>query len=334
MPIVSKETLKGYFNNGDVPTETEYIDLIDTMGDMSKVVYDTDSDGTVDSAEDADALGGIPASNYLQKTSENRPGVIKLFRSDADSGYYVRHYWTGTHWYLEGYDDNDIFHAGCRVEYANTAPWTGITGKPSTYPPSSHTHGGGDITSQVGDADTVDSLHASQFVRSDADDTKAGDLRSSGGFVAGATTDLAGNGEIVYTSVLKSYKNGVSHTGYVFVPLTTPLTTSLLNISTQSTPTIINNTSWSPNVPEDAKALLIRADVKDSASSNTDVWFGLGPSTTYWYGAVARGYGTPNDTTFEFTSIIITTDGDIYYRNTASGSGTMDVYLQCFGYFI
>lgn len=32
MPIVSLETLKGYFNEGDVPTESNYIDLIDTLG--------------------------------------------------------------------------------------------------------------------------------------------------------------------------------------------------------------------------------------------------------------------------------------------------------------
>jgi hypothetical protein len=32
MPVQSKETLKSYFNAGDVPTEANYVDLIDSMG--------------------------------------------------------------------------------------------------------------------------------------------------------------------------------------------------------------------------------------------------------------------------------------------------------------
>ncbi|MBW1975270.1 MAG: hypothetical protein JRI45_06830 [Deltaproteobacteria bacterium] len=42
--------------------------------------------------------------------------------------------------------------------------WDNVTNTPSTYPPSSHTHPGGDITSQVSDADTVDGEHAADIV--------------------------------------------------------------------------------------------------------------------------------------------------------------------------
>lgn len=208
MPIVSIETLKGYFNDGDVPTELEYIDLIDTLnqGDMSKSVYDTNDDGKVNSAHSADAapwsgitgkpatypattpvadsnaLGGVAASSYLQRTSAARPGVTRLYRDDSDSGYYVRHYWTGSHWYLQGYNSSGAFHAGCRVEYANVAPWSGLTGVPSTFPPSTHSHYSveyADVAGYANNSDLLDSLNSTQFVRSDANDTLSGYLDSS-----------------------------------------------------------------------------------------------------------------------------------------------------------
>ncbi|MBE7473114.1 MAG: hypothetical protein DPW09_32000 [Anaerolineae bacterium] len=55
-------------------------------------------------------------SNYLQKTSTNRPGVTKLYRRDNDSNYSVQTHWTGSHWWLRGYDGSDNFHAECRVD--------------------------------------------------------------------------------------------------------------------------------------------------------------------------------------------------------------------------
>lgn len=206
MAVVDKPTLKSYFNDGDLPVESNYVDLIDTMGDMSISVYDTNDDGTVN---DSDELGGVVAANYLQRTSASRPGVIKLYRADVDNGYYVRHYWTGTHWYLQGYNSSDVFHAGCRVEYANVAPWAGITGKPSTYTPSAHTHPGSDITSAVDDSDKLDGYHYSSFVRSDANDTKTGYLASSGGIAVGSNTVAPTAGQIWFNDAnCRVYDNG------------------------------------------------------------------------------------------------------------------------------
>jgi hypothetical protein len=165
MAVVSKTTLKSYFNDGDLPVESNYVDFIDTMGDLSK-------------------------------TSDNRPGVTRLYRDDTDSGYYVRHYWTGTHWYLQGYLSG-AYHAGCRVEYANTVPWTGITGKPSTYTPSAHTHPGTDITSAVANAtnaDTLDSLHAASFHRTDQNIVNSNDLKLGSGAVLGNTSQAVTTG--------------------------------------------------------------------------------------------------------------------------------------------
>ena len=58
MAVVTKTVLKSYFNDGDVPNESNYIDLIDTMGDgdMLKSVYDTTNNGVVN---DSDKLDGL-----------------------------------------------------------------------------------------------------------------------------------------------------------------------------------------------------------------------------------------------------------------------------------
>jgi hypothetical protein len=44
------------------------------------------------------------------------------------------------------------------AETANSVPWTGVTGKPSTFTPAAHTHPGTDITSRVSSASAADSV--------------------------------------------------------------------------------------------------------------------------------------------------------------------------------
>lgn len=57
------------------------------------------------------------------------------------------------------------------AEVADTVPWTGVTGKPSSFNPSNHTHTKANITdfpttlpANGGNADTVDGKHASDFM--------------------------------------------------------------------------------------------------------------------------------------------------------------------------
>ncbi len=57
------------------------------------------------------------------------------------------------------------------VDKAEAVPWTGVTGKPTTFPPTSHTHTKAQITdfptslpANGGNADTVDGKHASDFL--------------------------------------------------------------------------------------------------------------------------------------------------------------------------
>ena len=57
-------------------------------------------------------------SRYSKEGHSHR--VTKLHRSDASDDYYLRHYWTGSYWYLQGYYGSS-YHAGVQVAYANNA---------------------------------------------------------------------------------------------------------------------------------------------------------------------------------------------------------------------
>ena len=46
--------------------------------------------------------------------------MTRLYRRDSDEPYNLQHNWTGTHWLLRGYY-NDDFHAEVKVDYANSA---------------------------------------------------------------------------------------------------------------------------------------------------------------------------------------------------------------------
>jgi Chaperone of endosialidase len=73
-----------------------------------------------------------------------------------DYSYRVRNVWDGTYWRLRGYSGSTTFHAEVRVGYADTAPWTGISGRPTAV--SSFTNDSGYITSSgsiSGNAGTV-----------------------------------------------------------------------------------------------------------------------------------------------------------------------------------
>lgn len=59
-------------------------------------------------------------TQYAARESTARPGVTRLYRSDADSGYNVQLTWTGTYWKLYGHN-GDTAHAGVLVDRATSA---------------------------------------------------------------------------------------------------------------------------------------------------------------------------------------------------------------------
>lgn len=140
-------------------------------GDMTKSVYDTDNDGIVDAAETAPWAGitGKP-STFTPSTHTHAQSDITNLVTDlaakipatekgAASGVATLDgsgkvptsqlpAMGGTGDMLKStYDtDNDGV-----VDSAAAAPWAGITGKPSTFTPATHTHAQSDITNLVTD---------------------------------------------------------------------------------------------------------------------------------------------------------------------------------------
>ena len=121
----------------------------------------------------------------------------------------------------------------------------------------------------------------------------------------------------------------------VFVPLTTPLTsTSWDGDSYSTTAKTLIDLSEVFGVPAGIKAVLAWVAVRDSGSQTTDCYFRLSPVST---GAAGIGVNCDyvNDR-YGRHSLIVPCDanGDIYYQIEASGSGTMDVFLQIWGYWL
>jgi len=87
-------------------------------------------------------------------------------------------------------------------------------------------------------------------------------------------------------------------------------------------------------VPAGIRAALITVHCRDSGSSGGDYWAAVSPnnvSSSYIVGC--RISYDPNDALRSASGICpCTSDGDIYYQIFASGSGTMDVWIEIWGY--
>jgi hypothetical protein len=126
------------------------------------------------------------------------------------------------------------------------------------------------------------------------------------------------------------------YTGYAFVPLTAPLTsTSFDGDSFSTTAKTLIDLSTVFGLPAGVKAVQITVAIRDSASSNTDCWIIFGANNTAGVGPGGRCSGIANDM-FANSHFMAPCDanGDIYYQITASGVNTMDVYVLIWGYWI
>ena len=98
-------------------------------GDMTKSVYDTNNDGKVDTADEADDalnVGGKTAAQVAtavdnSHTHSNKDTLDKLGESDGTLTF----------------DGSPISGGGGT---ADSVAWDNVTGKPSTFPPADHTH--------------------------------------------------------------------------------------------------------------------------------------------------------------------------------------------------
>ncbi len=143
---------------------------------------------------------------------------------------------------------------------------------------------------------------------------------------------------VVVTGDLKVVRNAAEYTGSVFVPLTTPLTSTSWDGDAFGTvsKTLIDLSAVF-GVPAGVKAVLVECAVRDSASSGVTSFQGviLGPTNSANLGRDFACNAMPNDSFARAQGIIpCDANGDVYYQTAASGSGTLDVSLEIWGYWI
>ena len=149
---------------------------------------------------------------------------------------------------------------------------------------------------------------------------------------AAATDDYL---EIVDTSAAESKKISRENlAGWHF--LTTPLTsTSWDGDAFSNTSKTLIDLSSVFGVPAGVKAVLVKVALRDSASASGLYYIQLsGVSSGTNYSLTLES--PPINDRFGYGQGIVPCDanGDIYYNVIASGSGTMDIYLEIWGYFL
>lgn len=118
--------------------------------------------------------------------------------------------------------------------------------------------------------------------------------------------------------------------------LTTPLTSTSWDGDARSTTAKTKiDLSAVFGVPAGVKAVRLKIAMRDSGSASSSPLFqlsGISTGTNYSFTLIASEI---NDR-FVYAEPIVPCDanGDIYYQITASGSGTMDIYLEIWGYWL
>lgn len=136
----------------------------------------------------------------------------------------------------------------------------------------------------------------------------------------------------------KKYLRGDGTWVQISVPtfLTTPLiSTSWDGDSFSDTSKTLIDLSSVFGAPGGIKAVLLDVSIRDSGSAGTDCSLILSPNNTAYEGLWVDCSGQTNDS-WERQTMIVPCDanGDIYYQVDASGTGTMDIYLRIWGYWI
>lgn len=73
------------------------------------------------SHQDLFTISNVSSLTTLQATVTARPQRnTRLYRRDDPSDYNLQHHWTGSYWYLRGYQ-GDSYHAGVQVAYADSS---------------------------------------------------------------------------------------------------------------------------------------------------------------------------------------------------------------------
>jgi hypothetical protein len=200
------------------------------------------------------------------------------------------------------------------------------------------------ITSKRGTIPSLISLLANDILLK-------GNVEIDGGLNVGGTTDPGDNNLVVQGTIkdgsgiayLKSTEkaadsdklDGLDSTAFgrpVF--LASPLTSTAWDGDAFSTTAKTKiDLSVVFGVPAGVKAVLVNVALRDSGSAANECLISLSPSSSAG-GMTARCSGIAND---KFVNACLTvpcdTNGDIWYEIAASGTNTMYVYLQIWGYW-
>jgi hypothetical protein len=134
-----------------------------------------------------------------------------------------------------------------------------------------------------------------------------------------------------YSGNLKPYRNSTNYTGYVFVPLTTPLTSTSFDgddrIDTQNGVVDLSSVF---SAPAGIKAIACTLSVK-CGTINKQV--ALGPSETYYY-AIHQHTQVANQLVEISGTVPCDANGDVYFYTDAVEGGAMTVYWRIWGYYI
>jgi len=125
--------------------------------------------------------------------------------------------------------------------------------------------------------------------------------------------------------------------GPTFVPLAAPLTSTAWDgDSFSTTAKTLIDLSAVFGAPAGVKAISVRSFGRDSGSASNTTFAILSPNNVDGVGPVSILLtGVPNDGFVESDGIVpCNDDGDIYYQVKASGAGTMDIFLQIWGYWL
>lgn len=123
--------------------------------------------------------------------------------------------------------------------------------------------------------------------------------------------------------------------GTVFVPLTTPLTSTLWDNDTHSTTSkTVIDLSTVFGAPAGIKAILADVEISDTGSAGTECMLFLAPSNTDALGAVVKAGDVNSRWGSAMIVVPCNSDGDVYYQIIASGVNTMAVIIRIWGYWI
>lgn len=160
------------------------------------------------------------------------------------------------------------------------------------------------------------------------------DTTTAGAASSVVATDASGN--VGYSGALVANKNATTYSGYAFVPLAAPLTsTSWDGDAYSSAGKTKIDLSAVFSAPAGIKGVMVFVQLRDSGSSTTNPLLILDPGAGGNTAFIATCAKAENDG-WRYANGFVPCDanGDIYYQTVASGASTLDIILQIWGYCI